>query len=55
MGLLSEIKKRQEEKRCEDALSLMNPYVLIPLDGKISWMQWEIIPQSEAAGIFPET
>lgn len=54
MGLLSAIRKRQEEKRREAALLAMNPYILLPLRGEINWMRWEIILQAEEVGAFPK-
>lgn len=38
----------------EAGIQAMNPYVLIPLNGEINWMRWEIIPEAEAAGVFPK-
>lgn len=54
MGILSAIEKWQERRIQADALRILNPYVFMPQRGEVLWMRWEIIPQTEAAGIFPK-
>lgn len=53
MGLFSAIKKRRDQRLYEEALQIINPYVLIPQRGGVLWWRWVIVPESEAVGALP--